>query len=231
MNSGAPAQYGAGGAFINVVTKSGTNRFHGTAYEFLRNNDFDARNYFDVGSAPAFHQNQFGASVGGPLKRNRMFFFANYEGFRQDQPNDLYNLVPNANQLAGNFSSDTQQLYNPYQLDPTTPTGYAVLPSNQVPASLVSAIGQKILAYYPAPNGTYNNGTANYFNVATTVNNWDQYSGRFDYTISNKDTAFVRYTGHQSNCDHSRNDSVQYAGYPSAPKNLAVGWTHIFLQI
>ena len=88
MNSGAPSQFGSGGAFVNVVTKSGTNQFHGTAYEFLRNNDFDARNYFDVGAAPAFHQNQFGASVGGPIKRNKMFFFGNYEGFRQIQPND-----------------------------------------------------------------------------------------------------------------------------------------------
>ena len=69
MNSDAPAQYGSGGAFVNVVTRSGTNQFHGTAYEYLRNNDFDARNYFDVSpSPPPFHQNQFGASVGGPIK-------------------------------------------------------------------------------------------------------------------------------------------------------------------
>jgi hypothetical protein len=228
LNSGAPAQYGAGGAFVNVVTKSGTNRFHGTAYEFLRNNDFDARNYFDVGAAPAFHQNQFGASVGGPLKRNRMFFFANYEGFRQDQPNDLYNLVPDAAQLAGNFSADAQQLYNPYVLNPATPTGYAILPGNQVPAQYVSAIGQKILAYYPAPNGTYNNGTANYFNVATTVNNWDQYSGRFDYAISSKDTAFVRYTGTNQTVTTPGMTPSNTQIYPSAPKNLAVGWTHVF---
>lgn len=228
MNSGAPAQYGVGGAFVNVVTKSGTNRFHGTVYEFLRNNDFDARNFFDVGAAPAFHQNQFGGSVGGPIKRNKMFFFANYEGFRQDQPNDLYNLVPNASQLAGDFSADTQQLYNPYQLDPTTPSGYAALPGNQVPQSLFSAIGQKILAMYPAPNGSYNNGTANYFNVATTVNNWDQYSGRFDYTISSKDTAFVRYTGNNQTETTPGMTPANTQIYPSAPKNLAVGWTHIF---
>jgi len=83
MNSGAPAQLGSGGAFINVVTKSGTNQFHGAVYEFLRNNDFDARNYFDVGAAPAFHQNQFGASIGGPIKKNKMFILGDYVGFRQ----------------------------------------------------------------------------------------------------------------------------------------------------
>src|ERR1700733_6974271 len=136
INSAAPAQYGGGGAFVNLVTRSGTNRFHGTAYEYLRNNDFDARNYFDIGAAPPFHQNQFGASVGGPIRRNKMFFFGNYEGFRQIQPNDDYNLVPTAQQIAGDFTNDTQQLYNPYVLDPTTPKGYAILPGNMVPSSL-----------------------------------------------------------------------------------------------
>ncbi len=229
LNSDAPAQYGAGGAFINVVTRSGTNRFHGTAYEYLRNNDFDARNYFDVSPGPPpFHQNQFGASLGGPVKRNKVFFFANYEGFRQLVPNDLYNLVPTGNQMAGNFGADTQQLYNPYILDPTTPTGYAVLPNNQVPNTYFSAIGQKILALYPVPNGSYLNGAANYFNVATTTNNWDQYSGRVDYTISAKDTVFGRYTGENQTAIQPGMTTYNEQVFPSSPKNVAIGWTHIF---
>ncbi|HEY1757984.1 MAG TPA: carboxypeptidase regulatory-like domain-containing protein [Bryobacteraceae bacterium] len=226
--SGSSAQYGVGGAFVNVVTRSGTNQFHGTAYEYLRNNDFDARNYFDVGAAPAFHQNQFGASVGGPIRRDRMFFFANYEGFRQIQPNDLYNLVPNANQIAGNFTADNQQLYNPYVLDPSTPTGYAIFPGNQIPQQYWNSIGQKILALYPAPNGSYNNGTANYYNVASTVNNWNQVSGRFDYTISSKDTAFVRFTLNDQTVTTPGMTPANEQIYPSFPKNLAVGYTHFF---
>ncbi|MGB7356276.1 MAG: TonB-dependent receptor [Acidobacteriaceae bacterium] len=229
LNSDAPAQYGSGGAFINVVTRSGTNQFHGTAYEYLRNNDFDARNYFDVTtSAPPFHQNQFGASVGGPIKRNKIFFFGNYEGFRQLVPGDDYNLVPNANQLAGNFGADSQQLYNPYILDPATPTGYAVLPGNQVPSGYFSTIGQKILALYPAPNGSYNNGTADYFNVATTTNNWDQFSGRVDYTISAKDTLFGRYTQENQTAIAPGMTSYNSQTFPSNPKNVAIGWTHTF---
>jgi hypothetical protein len=226
--SGSSAQYGVGGAFVNVVTRSGTNQFHGTAYEYLRNNDFDARNYFDVGAAPAFHQNQFGASVEGPIRRDRMFFFANYEGFRQIQPNDLYNLVPNANQIAGNFTADNQQLYNPYVLDPSTPTGYAIFPGNQIPQQYWNSIGQKILALYPAPNGSYNNGTANYYNVASTVNNWNQVSGRFDYTISSKDTAFVRFTLNDQTVTTPGMTPANEQIYPSFPKNLAVGYTHFF---
>jgi Carboxypeptidase regulatory-like domain len=229
LNSDAPAQYGSGGAFVNVVTRSGTNQFHGTAYEFLRNNDFDARNYFDVTkSAPPFHQNQFGASAGGPIRRNKVFFFANYEGFRQLVPGDDYNLVPNADQLAGNFSADSQQLYNPYILDPATPTGYAILPGNKVPSSYFSAIGQKILALYPQPNGSYNNGTANYFNVATTTNNWNQYSGRVDYSISANDTLFGRYTEEDQTAIAPGMTSYNSQTFPSNPKNVAVGWTHTF---
>jgi len=227
--SGSSAQYGVGGAFVNVVTKSGTNQFHGTAYEYLRNNDLDARNYFDsLSGPPPFHQNQFGAAFGGPIKRNKMFFFLNYEGFRQVQPNDLYNLVPNADQLQGNFSADSNQLYNPFVLDPTSPTGYAPFQGNKVPKQYWNAIAQKILAMYPAPNGSYNNGTANYFNVASTTNNWDQGSGRFDYTISSKDSIFVRYTGNNQTEITPGMTPANEQIYPSSPKNLAVGWTHIF---
>ncbi|HEX4038820.1 MAG TPA: TonB-dependent receptor [Acidobacteriaceae bacterium] len=228
MNSNAPAQYGVAGAFVNVVTRSGTNQFHGSAYEYLRNNDFDARNYFDVGAVPAFHQNQFGVSVGGPIRKNKLFFFGNYEGFRQLVPSDNYNLVPDAAQRAGNFSADTQQLYNPYVLDPASPTGYAPLSGNQVQSSYFSAIGQKILALYPAPNGSYLNGTENYFNVATSTNNWNQYSGRADYSVSSKDTLFGRYTGVNQTAIGPGMTTYNSQTFPSAPKNLAVGWTHTF---
>jgi hypothetical protein len=229
LNSTAPAQYGVGGAFINIVTRSGTNRFHGTAYEYLRNNDFDARNYFDVTpGAPAFHQNQFGASAGGPIKRNKIFFFGNYEGFRELVPSDDYNLVPNATQEAGNFGADTQQLYNPYILDSASPTGYAPLLGNQVPISYFSAIGQKILALYPQANGSYLNGTANYFNVATTTNNWNQYSGRVDYSISTKDTIFGRYTSENQTVVAPGMTSYNEQIFPSNPKDVAAGWTHTF---
>jgi hypothetical protein len=236
--SGSSAAYGVGGAFINVVTKSGTNRFHGTAYEYLRNNDFDARNYFDAGSAPAFHQNQFGAAGGGPIKRNKMFFFADYEGFRQIQPNDLYNMVPTADQIAGNFSSYTGQLLNPYDIIPipgcvvssTTPTctTYAPLTDNQVPQSLMNSIGQKILSMYPAPNGSFNNGTANRFDVASSVNNWNQYSGRFDYSISANNSAFFRFTANNQTATTTGITSYNKQLFPSSPKNVAVGWTHTF---
>ena len=245
MNSGAPAEYGVGGAFVSAVSKAGTNQFHGTAYEFLRNNDFDARNYFDVGSVPAFHQNQFGASVGGPIKRNKIFFFANYEGFRLLQPSDNYNLVPNSSQEGGDFtylctnaggsfnatglcSVPSGQLYNPYVLDATTPTGYAALTQNQVPSQYFSAIAAKIFALYPKPNGSYLNGAQNYFNVATSTTNWNQYSGRVDYSISSKDTLFGRYTANNQTVINPGMTTYNEQIHPSNPKNVVIGWTHIF---
>lgn len=217
--TGSSAAYGAGGAFINVVTKSGANQFHGAAYEFLRNNDFDARNYFDVGAPPPFHQNQFGAELGGPIKRNRMFFYVNYEGFRQIQPNDEYSVVPSLAQRAGDFSADSKQLVNPF-------TGVP-FKNNQISSTLFNAVGQKILNYYPAPNGSYAGGT-NYFNVANTTDNWDQVSGRFDWTISNKDSIFVRFTNQSQTTNISDITPSREIIYPSNPKSLAVGWTHIF---
>jgi outer membrane receptor protein involved in Fe transport len=218
--SGAPAEYGDGGAFINVITRGGTNQFHGTAYEFLRNNDFDARNYFDAGAAPPFHQNQFGGSVGGPIKRNKMFFFFNYEGFRLIQPQDEYANVPDAAQLAGNFSADTQQLVNPLN-------GYKPFQGNQIPSSYFNAVGQKVLALYPSPNGTYPGGQ-NYHYVSDTINNWNQENFRFDYTISSKDNVFVRFTNQNQTTTVSDITPAREILYPSNPKNLAVGWTHTF---
>ena len=217
--TGSSAQYGDGGAFINVVTRSGTNRFHGTAYEFLRNNDFDARNYFDVGAPPPFHQNQFGGSVGGPIKRNKMFFFFNYAGFRQIFPADVYTNVPTAAQRAGNFSADTKQL-----IDPFTQLPY---PQNQIPNTQFNSVGQKILAYYPLPNGSYPNNT-NYFYLSRTTDNWDQESGRFDYTISDKNNVFVRFTSQSQTTDVTDITPAREIIYPSNPKSLAVGWTHVF---
>lgn len=219
--SGSSAAYGNGGAFINVVTRSGTNKFHGTAYEYLRNNDFDARNYFDQGAPPPFHQNQFGASAGGPILKNKMFFYANYEGFRQIQPADDFANVPTALQLAGNFSADSKQIVNPT-------TGYTPFAGNQIPSADFNAVGQKILALYPQANGSYNNGAYNYFFVGNTTNNWDQESGRLDWTISPKDSVFVRFTNQNQTTSVTDITPSREIIFPSAPKNLAVGWTRVF---
>ena len=218
--SGMSAATGDGAAFVNIVTRSGTNTFHGTAYEFLRNNDFDARNWFDVGAPPPFHQNQFGGAIGGPIKKNKLFFYLNYEGFRQIAPSDEYNLVPTAAQLSGNFSSDPTPLIDPY-------TG-APFPGNMIPSTAFNALGLKILSFFPAPNGTYLNGADNYFNVANTINNWNQENARIDWNPRDKDALFVRMTLQSQSLTEENITPYRTSVYPSDPKNLAVGWTHTF---
>src|ERR1019366_7071763 len=129
--SGSSAAFGDGGAFITMVTRSGTNQIHGALFEFLRNNDMNARNYFST-TIPPYHQNQFGASFGGPVKKNKMFYFGNYEGYRQLSSADTYSNVPTAAQLAGNFSADTAQLVNPKNLVNPVTGGYQPFPGNQI---------------------------------------------------------------------------------------------------
>jgi len=217
--TGSSAAFGNGGTFVNIISRSGTNQLHGTVFEFLRNNAFDARNYFDQGAAPAFHQNQFGASVGGPIRRNKMFFFGNYEGFRETQPTTVYSRVPTARQLAGDFSASPKQLVSPF-----TNLAYA---GNQIPRGDFSPAALKMLAYYPAANGEFSGGNNN-VTVENTTSNWDQGSGRFDYTISDKNTVFARFTWQSLNTVEP--GLTFYGGriFPSHPRNLAVGWTHIF---
>ncbi len=216
--TGSSSAYGNAGAFINVVTKSGSNQIHGSIYEFLRNNDLDSRNYFDPGAPPPFHQNQFGASLGGPVLKNKMFYFLNYEGFRQTQPIDSLNTVPTAAELKGDFSALPKQLMNPF-------TGLPY-PGNIVTGPF-SPVGQKLLAYYPAPNGSYPGGD-NFLAVTNTTNNWDQGSGRVDYTISGKDTVFGRYTQQAQTTVLGGITIYNSQTFPTNPKSIATGWTHTF---
>src|SRR5215469_32345 len=98
------AEYGKRpGAQVLIVTRSGTNDLHGSLYEFLRNNALDAANYFDPGSAPPFQRNQFGASLGGPLQKDKTFFFVNYEGLRQNLHQTSVTFVPAADARSGTF--------------------------------------------------------------------------------------------------------------------------------
>ena len=97
LTSNYSAEYGrTSGGVINAITKSGTNRFHGNAYEFLRNSALDARNFFDHGNIPEFRRNVFGDSLGGPIRRDKTFLFANYEGFRQNLGLSDLTLVPDS---------------------------------------------------------------------------------------------------------------------------------------
>ncbi|MGA2048111.1 MAG: carboxypeptidase regulatory-like domain-containing protein [Terracidiphilus sp.] len=181
ITSNFDAEYGEfSGGQISVITKSGSNRFHGSAFNFLRNTDLDARNYFSP-TRGAFRQNQFGGTFGGPIRRDRVFFFADYQGTRQTQGIDTGEIpVPSAAERGGNFldpTTGTSQLTGcvsgPYlagllskKLDSNiaandpyssqsagcTPGRSSVFPTGTIPMSAWSVPAQRLLQYIPAPN-------------------------------------------------------------------------------
>ena len=154
------------GATVNVITKSGTNDYHGSAFEFLRNNDLDARNFFNAaGTAaqPPFHQNQFGASFGGPIVRNKIFFFTDYEGFRKQQGTvTSVNTVPTVAERCGNFSA-VRPIFDPASVTPTpgTASGYTrtEFPGDIIPANRFDSVTSRLIQAYPLPtaSGLVNN--------------------------------------------------------------------------
>ncbi len=108
------AEYGKrSGAQVDVVTQSGTNALHGSAYEFIRNSDLDAKNYFDQGAIPPFRQNQFGVSLGGPVKKDKLFIFGNYEGFRQSKALSNVTVVPDSEVRLGELPNAKTGMYSP----------------------------------------------------------------------------------------------------------------------
>lgn len=156
---------GAGGGQINIVTRGGSNDFHGTAYEFLRNNVFDAHTFNDMGSN-FLVRNNFGGSVSGPIARNRTFFFVNYEGLRHIKADTMIDTVPTADEVNGDFSMSGVTIYNPFSSHPNpgfnpskpvSPTNPQIIrdpfPGNKIPANLIDPKAQLFLTKYtPRPN-------------------------------------------------------------------------------
>ena len=205
------AEFGrTAGGVINFVTKSGTNDFHGSLFEFFRNQHMDARNFF-AGSKPPYHQNQFGGSNGGPIKKNRVFYFADYEGYRMHQGQTFVDSVPTVAERQGNFAG-LNRIFDPFTTttNPANPSGSirAEFPGDQIPASRINPIAQNIINLYPLPqtSGLANNYT---YQPLKTQNN-DTLDGRVDYRFSDANTAFARYSFNNTN-------TVIPAGCPPAP--------------
>jgi hypothetical protein len=140
------AQYGLGaGAVVNIITKSGTNQLHGSAFEFVRNGDMNARNFF-APKQDTLKRNQYGGSIGGPILKDKLFFFGTYQGtpIRQAAQGKI-SFVPTAAERAGDFSAISTQLK-----DPASGT---LFPNNQIPVSQFSAPSQALLGKIPLPNG------------------------------------------------------------------------------
>ncbi len=207
------AEFGsAAGANINVATKSGTNAIHGGAWEFLRNNVFDANNFFDNKAGvnkPQFKQNQFGAQAGGPIMKNKAFWFFNYEGYRFRRGANSLGTIPTPAMFAGDLRFDETGKPGLPIYDPATTrieNGKVVrdpFPNNIIPTNRLDPIMQSyIQLFYPAPN--LSGQTQNLINGQSNSLDWNQYIGRVDYKINDNNTLFGRWANNLSNAATAR---------------------------
>src|SRR6185312_5491541 len=213
------------GGTINVATKSGTNTLHGTLYEFLRNNDLDARNFF-APTTGVYRQNQFGAAAGGPIIRNKLFFYGFYDGYRYTQSANNFTTVPTQAQLSGDFSALDKTIYNPYTYNAATNTSQPFA-GNKIPAQYVNAgMLAYVKAFVPTPNYFVPGSPYNFLNTEPNLVNQDQGGIRIDDSLSERDTL----NGHfmMSNATNSSPSSLPGTPFITTfdSKNAGINWVH-----
>jgi carboxypeptidase family protein/TonB-dependent receptor-like protein len=210
LTSNYSAEYGkTSGGVVNAVTRSGTNGFHGSGYEFLRNSALDARNFFDGSTIPAFKRNQFGGSIGGPIVKNRTFFFADYEGIRQSKGITALTTVPSLDARNGILHDAN---------------------GNPLPAVPIDPGAQKFLAFFHLPNGPVlgNGDIAEYSFAGQQIVNENFVTARLDHKFSDKDNASATYLFDRT--PYSSPDGVNdvLLGSKSSRQIVALEETHLF---
>jgi len=230
----ANAEFGnALGSTTNLITRSGTNQVHGTLWEFFRNDALDANDYFALTTEP-LKQNQFGGTVGGPIRKDKTFFFAFYEGFRNRQGETELTTVPSAAERSGNFAelcpegftagfcnNPNNQLFNVFANAP--------YPNNQIPQGQINSVSQMLLSFFPLPNDG-----ANLFSATQTLsNNTDQFGIKVDHYLSPRDTLNFRYMFDQlSQVDPLSPGGATVPGFPVGENQRAQSFvaqdTHTF---
>jgi hypothetical protein len=194
------AEFGrANGGVVNIHIKSGTNQLHGSGFEFLRNDKFDANDLFNnkFGRAkPAFRQNQFGGTLGGPIRRDRTFFFMDYQGWRVRSAQTYLSNVPTALMRTGDFSELNRVIYDPLSQGP--------FPSNRIPASRLDPVSKNIIdQLYPLPNVAGQRSStgqviSNFLYNPVLRRQDDQFDVKVNHRISNQNQFFARYSYERS---------------------------------
>lgn len=205
INAYSPEYGRSNGGTVLVIGKSGGNQFHGTLFEFFRNEDLNARNYFaQRGPKPEFRRNQYGLTAGGPIRRNRTFFFADWQGTRLRTGITRQSVVPTLAQRSGVFAST---IY-----DPATSPRVAFV-NNTIPASRLDPLALQVLQHYPLPNAPGGN---NYVRTAVEPDAQDQFDSRLDHVAHEKHRAFVRYS-------YLRDNATPATFLPEGSGNLTAG--------
>ncbi len=222
IDSTGSAKY-AGTTAVIMVTKSGTNEFHGSAFEYNRITALSAKNFFATSlPKPPFVRNEFGGSLGGPIKRNKLFFFGSFEGYTNRTSSTKTAAMPTQNLLNGNFAG------LPPIIDPDTGSPF---PNNQIPAARISPIAKNFFPYFDTPNiaTTAAGGLGNNFttNVANREDNM-RYEGRTDYNINEANTLSVRYYMARHTPNYSAGATDKFGGVDNSEvdQDVAANYTH-----
>ncbi len=222
--SGYKAEYGrSAGAQVNVVSRSGTMQLHGSAYEYLRNDALDARNYFDPAgqSLPPYRRNQFGGALGGPVLDRGTFFFAGFEGTRIRDAATRTASVPTADQRSGDFSGLGAPVVDPFARAP--------FPGNRIPVTRQSPAGSGLAGYWPDPNRQ--DAAQNYVSTPLGDALVNQAMGRLDQDVGAGSRIFVRYNlSHTRSFDPFSDSDVPGFGSFTLDRgqHLATSFTHPF---
>ncbi|MBV9223933.1 MAG: TonB-dependent receptor, partial [Acidobacteriaceae bacterium] len=180
----------ASGAVVNVILKSGTNEIHGSAYEFLQNSEFNARSFFNPGVGHLVY-NYFGGNVGGPVIKNKLFYFGDVLRVTDHEANTNLLTIPTPAQIAGNLSASTTTIYNPATGNPDG-SGRTPFPGNVIQPSQINPISRALLALLPAPNVASTSGTNNYFGLLPYHKDTTSFDVKVDYVPTEKDRLSVR---------------------------------------
>jgi outer membrane receptor protein involved in Fe transport len=230
----ANAEFGGSlGSTTNIITRSGTNQLHGTLWEFLRNDAVDANNYFAPIKEP-LKQNQFGATVGGPIKKDKTFIFGFYEGFRNTQGVSGQTTVPSVKERGGDFSelcpqgftegfcnNPANQLFNALANAP--------YPNNLVPPGQINSVSENLLSFFPLPNA----GTNLFSTTQILTNDTDQFGIKVDHYLDPRDTLSFYYMFYQlSQVEPLSPGGASVPGFPVGENQRAQGFvadeTHTF---
>ncbi|MGH9665375.1 MAG: TonB-dependent receptor domain-containing protein, partial [Bryobacteraceae bacterium] len=182
----------ASGAVTNVILKSGTNEIHGAAYEFLRNSDLNARNFFDP-SVGHLAYNYYGGNIGGPILKNKLFYFGDILLVTDHQANTNNLTIPTPAQISGNLSGSSTAIYDPATGNPDG-TGRTPFAGNLIPASRINPISAKLMALLPGPNQASASGTNNYFALLPFTKDTTSLDAKLDYNLSDKDRLSGRFS-------------------------------------
>jgi len=210
------ADQGWGTTVVNTVLRSGANELRGTLFEFIRNDKMDARNFFDRGDRPPFKQNQFGFALGGPVVKDRVFFFGNYEGFRQRLSTTLQGRFPTPQELQGRFQTTVR--------DPLTGQPF---PNNIIPQERIDPVIRKVIPFVAVPNRP-EDPALNYLRAPSRISDFDQIHAKVDLKLGSSDQLFVRYSWVDE--DLLQPALVEGLGLrrPLGDKNVVISHTHPF---